>query len=244
MKAREIKYLQSAQHIIGRTDWDRRTTRILAPKSKYYHSDELLRDIFYNGAEWKKHNRDKIIIHTTTSDSPYKGFETICESLFELNKISLSGIEWRIAGLNEESKIVKITKRKLKSRYPANNLALLGKLDENKLQQSILDSDIFVTASHADNSPNSLCEAMMLGIPSIATFAGGTPSLISENKEGILFQDGDPWALAGAILELINTPDKSVLMGKEARQRAVKRHSKEKIVFELLDIYKNIVQKK
>jgi len=45
--------LSNVRFIIGRTDWDRKIRRVLAPHSKYFHNDEILRDSFYK-AEWKK----------------------------------------------------------------------------------------------------------------------------------------------------------------------------------------------
>ena len=51
----------------------------------------------------------------------------------------------------------------------------------------MLKSDIFVSASHIENSPNNVAEAMILGMPCIATFAGGTSSYIEDNKNGILY---------------------------------------------------------
>ena len=61
---REKKYLKEYRYVIGRTDWDRRITRILAPQSRYFHNDEILRNIFYNN-EWCYPNNKKIIIHST-----------------------------------------------------------------------------------------------------------------------------------------------------------------------------------
>lgn len=40
--------------------------------------------------------------------------------------------------------------------------------------------------SHIENSPNNLCEAMILGMPCIATDAGGTSTLLSNMKDGLL----------------------------------------------------------
>lgn len=82
---------------------------------------------------------------------------------------------------------------------------------------------------------------MMLGMPSIATFVGGVGSLIKDGEEGILIQAGDPWAMAGAILELANNKEKAMELGKNARKKALERHDKEKIVAELISTYNQII---
>lgn len=238
----ESRNLSDCKYIIGRTDWDRRITSILSPKSRYFHGDEMLRASFYEN-KWsssKHHPDDQIIIHTTSGNSPYKGFESICSSLTLLIKLGYN-IEWRVAGVKEKDLIVKIVKKKLNDQFPGNSLILLGDLDENQIVKKLLEADMYVMPSHIENSPNSLCEAMILGMPCIATFAGGTGSLLKDGEEGILIQEGDPWALSGAILELAKNREKACKYGLKARIKALQRHNKEKIIMELLIVYNNIV---
>jgi glycosyltransferase involved in cell wall biosynthesis len=235
---REQDNLKNCENIIGRTDWDRRVTRILAPKSVYYHNDEVLRDLFYH-KKWGKHNNKKNIIHSTIGEVIFKGFETICQSLNELNKIGID-IEWHVAGVSKNCLLDKVVKKKLNNSYPAEGLVLLGSLDEQALLEKMLEADIFVMPSHIENSPNSLCEAMMIGMPCITTLAGGSSSLLKDKEEGLVIQDGDPWSMAGAILELLQNPEIASLYGQNGRKIALARHNPNKIVADLLSIYQQI----
>ncbi len=117
----------------------------------------------------------------------------------------------------------------------------MGKLSEQDMIDNLLKSNLFVMTSHIENSPNNLCEAMILGMPCIATYAGGTGSLLDDGIEGVLIQDGDPWAMAGAILELNEDIQKALAMGDNARKRALQRHDKDRISNELVGIYSNIL---
>lgn len=240
MMERERSNMQGMKLIIGRTEWDRRIASILAPQCKYFIGNEMLRDGFYSKT-WESVKSDKLILHTTTSNNPYKGFETICQALIELTKSHHIPIEWRISGLYSNDSIVKVVKKKLGRQFPAKQLVFLGKLREKELIEKMLEAQIFVFTSHIENSSNSICEAMLLGMPCIATYTGGTVSLLENGKEGILIQDGDPWSLAGAILELFNNPGRTAQYGQNARQRALIRHDKEGIVNELLSIYQDII---
>jgi len=235
--------LRKCKYILGRTDWDKRITRILAPESKYFIGNEILRDGFYLNAWNNSKPQSKIVIHTTNGDSYYKGFETLCQALNLLNKLGVD-VEWRVAGVSEGSLVNKITKKLLKDNYPEKELILLGSLNESQLINSLKSSHIYVMTSHIENSPNNLCEAMILGMPCIATFAGGTGSLIDDKEDGLLIQDGDPWAMAGAILELSSDWETARQYGESARQKALIRHDKETIVKELVSVYKSIKQEK
>lgn len=239
MRDREIKNLGNCKNVVGRTDWDYRITRVLAPESRYFHGDELLRKSFYL-YEWEENFTDKLVIHTTNGNSPFKGFETVCEALSLLIEAGID-IEWRVAGIKRSDLIVSIVKDKLGKRFPKSGLVLLGGLGEEQLVQKLLEANIYVMPSHIENSPNNLCEAMILGLPCIATYAGGTGSLLKDGEEGILIQDGDPWAMAGAIIELSQNENKAVSMGKQARIRAHERHCKEVVTNQYIDIYRRLV---
>ena len=237
---REQKYLSLCRHIIGRTDWDRRITSILSPQRKYYHVDEVLRDSFYS-SEWKRLRNRRIVVHSTIGDAFFKGFETLCQSLSELNRMQ-TDVEWRVAGISENSDIVRIVKRIMKNDYPESGLILLGNLEEKELTRKMMEADIYVMPSHIENSPNSLCEAMILGLPCITTLAGGSSSLLKDKEEGLVIQDGDPWSMAGAVLEMYNYPEIADNYGQNARRRALVRHNPERIANELLATYDLIIK--
>lgn len=240
MSKYEQRNLLDVKYVIGRTDWDRRIMSVMAPEAKYYHCDEVLRDVFYS-AHWKNSymGNDKIIIHTTTGDAFYKGFETICETLQLLLGLGLN-VEWRIAGLSNQSLITSVVKKKLKDNYPAKGLVLLGSLNKNDLVGRMLEAHAYVSASHIENSPNNVCEAMLLGMPCVATLAGGTNSMLKDGETGVVVQEGDPWSMAGALLELLNDRDKAIAYGAAAREVAAMRHSSDKIKNDLLSIYDEV----
>lgn len=240
LKEIEKKNLKDCKYVIGRTNWDKRVTRVLAPQSKYYHVDEILRDEFY-ALKWQQPNDECLKLFTTNSNSFYKGIETVIEASKILNNLNIH-FKWSIAGISEDDLIVRVLKKKFKQKNNFKNIELLGRLGSLEIAEKLSKSNIYIMPSHIENSPNNLCEAMLLGIPCIATFAGGTSSLISDGESGLLIQDGDPWVLAGAVIELINDNDRAVKLGNNAFTVAHKRHYKENIVNSLLEVYSNILQ--
>lgn len=232
----EQRNLKGAKYIIGRTKWDERITRLMAPQSRYFHCDEILREDFYFNRWTNNFKSNEIKIYTTSSSSIIKGFETICSCISILVE-SGKEVYWRVGGINENDMIVSVVKSKLKDRYPKMGLTLLGSLNSNQIIDELKNTNFYVMASHIENSPNSLCEAMIMGVPCIGSYSGGTSSLLSDSIEGYLFQDGDPWSLAGIISELHKNNDVALLLGENAHLRAKVRHDKERILNQYLEVY-------
>jgi glycosyltransferase involved in cell wall biosynthesis len=234
---RERKIFQGCHFFAGRTDWDRRIALSLAPAATYFHCEEMLRKEFYVN-QWTSPSATDYSIVTTIRKNIYKGLETIleCKKILQKSFPQLQ-IQWKVAGIKNGDELVSLAESKYKEKFENNNILLLGRLDVNQLITEMLSANLFIHPSHIDNSPNSLCEAMILGMPVISTYAGGIPSLLDDRKEGILVQDGDPYALCGAIIELIRDKDYAATLGKNARTRAIARHNDQGIVDSLLNIY-------
>lgn len=238
---RELEILKNAKYIIGRTEWDKSIVKILAPNHTYFKIDEMLRPSFYFINRTKIFNTKTLNIITVSSDSIYKGFETILETARLLKKNNLLNFKWIVIGLNKSSSIVKYTEKWKDLKCSDLNIELMGMLNETEIISCLNSSDVYVQVSHIENSPNSLCEAMISGIPIIASFAGGTDSLIEHNKEGSLYQDGDYYSLAGAILKLSKNYEKAQLAADNAKITAKNRHNKKNIVVQIINTYKAII---
>ncbi|WP_149276829.1 glycosyltransferase family 4 protein [Pareuzebyella sediminis] len=238
----EKQIFSLAENFIGRTDWDRRLVKIMAPQARYFHCDEAMRKPFWKDKWAYQPNRNKFIITTTIRGNLYKGLETVLEASDLLSKVMEKAIEWRVMGISEGTAYVAAAQKKMGIHSSKSNVNLLGNKSSEELAQELLNADLYVHPSHIENSPNGVQEAMLLGMPVIATNVGGTPSLLIDGKEGLLVQNKDPYALAGAILELYESPDKAKEMGANARKRAIVRNDSKKICAELLDIFNELVK--
>jgi glycosyltransferase involved in cell wall biosynthesis len=237
---RELQIFKICKHFMGRTDWDRRVTSILAPDAEYFISNEILRKEFYLN-KWNQNVQTTKIFVSTIKANIYKGLETILESAILLKKINKFNFNWFVVGISANDLIIRLFEKKIGKQFKAFNIVFLGKMVACDLLKIELKADIFVHPSHIDNSPNSLCEAMLLGIPVIATCSGGTSSLLIDKKEGILIQDGDPYSMAGAILELVTNPNYAAELGQNARKRALNRHDPDSIVKNIINIYSKLL---
>jgi glycosyltransferase involved in cell wall biosynthesis len=99
---------------------------------------------------------------------------------------------------------------------------------------------VYFHSSYIDNSPNSLCEAQILGLPVVATYVGGIPSLIAEGETGYLVPANDPYQAAYHILQLYKNPALNRKMGERAKEIAKVRHDKMRIIQQIMNVYSNI----
>lgn len=238
---RECHYLHKANYVLGRTTWDKYITELFNGNRQYYVVDEILRPQFYQKRWDKTSFSEELTLVSTISGGIYKGYEIVLKTAKLLKRYFGINFTWIVAGYNKDSKWVKIAERYTKISSADVNVKLLGRIDAEQLANLLVESDIYVHVSHIENSPNSVCEAMLVGMPIIASFAGGTSSLLTTKKDGILIQDGDPYAYAGSIVHLFKNYDLAKLYGESAREKAIERHNPERIGNQLLDAYNNIL---
>lgn len=237
---REAVFLSGASHVIGRTVWDRNVARLFNPSVTYHVVNEPLRRPFYERKWYKEGFSPVLRIVSTISGGYYKGFETLLKSADLLCRAGLE-FEWSVIGLGEKDEIVRISEKVTHLGAHDVNVNLLGRKNAAQMAEILASSDVFCLVSHIENSPNSLCEAMLVGLPCVAADVGGTSSMLDHGREGLLVQDGDPYALAGAVMHLGTHFREAYEMAAAARLRAMGRHDYDNIRAELLGTYRDIL---
>jgi glycosyltransferase involved in cell wall biosynthesis len=81
-------------------------------------------------------------------------------------------------------------------------------------------------------------EAMAAGVPPIATGHGSFTELITPGVDGLLFSPGDPAALALAIADAEDNPERFETYGDRARETYEQRFDPQRSVEDLLEIYR------
>lgn len=239
MSIDEANAFKSCKYLFGRTEWDKRVSKTMAPQAKYFHCHEIMREEFYENS-WDKKRSDEIILYTTLNDIPYKGPDQIfyIDDILQKYHPSLK-YRWRIAGLDETSFCIRAMRNK--GFKKTKRLEFIGKLSAFEIIEEMKKSDLFIYTSWIENGCNAVQEAMLLGIPIVCTAAGGLSSTIRNRQTGLLVQPGDPYAMAGAILDLINDYEFAIKLGQNARSKAFARHNKRLIVETVILTYKEIL---
>ena len=81
-------------------------------------------------------------------------------------------------------------------------------------------ADVLVLASRFESFPRVILEGMAAGLPIVASRVGGVPELVEEGRNALLVPPNDPKALAHAIRDLAQDPDRRAQFGRASRRRA------------------------
>jgi glycosyltransferase involved in cell wall biosynthesis len=236
----EREILAGAKAVMGRTDWDRAHVSRVNPEAKYFHVDEVLRREFKH-ATWDISSCEPHTIIFTNAGEPRRGTEILLRALpmilreFPDTKLRLGG------GIGDRRGYHRFLRRMIAETGLSRSVEFLGYLDSTAMADQLSRSHVFAISSYIENSPNSLCEAMQAGLPCVATFAGGIPSLVEHGRTGLLFPAGDAALLADSILRIFRSDDLAAGLGRAARASATERHDPQRIVSQLLNAYQTVL---
>lgn len=235
---REEDILRNCKNFMGRTHWDKSITRFYNPNCKYFHVEEALRDSFNEISKyWEYKKGNKLILTTTISGPLYKGVDMILKSARLLKNNTSINFEWRVFGVNDITFFEK--------HYSINsknvNVMACGIVDEVELRNKLLESHFYIHPSYIDNSPNSLCEAQLLGVPIICTNVGGVSSLVDDGVSGFLVPANDPLKLAHLILKYSNDEEKLQRISTAEIKKASARHDKFSISKQIMHAYNEVL---
>lgn len=107
------------------------------------------------------------------------------------------------------------------------------------MKQAYLRANVFALPSTIENSPNSLGEAMLLGVPCVAADVGGVTNLMRPG-EGYVYQSTAPYMLAHYIMAVFAQEEGAQQMGQLAREHALRTHDPEQNLETLLKVYQEI----
>lgn len=244
----EINLIKSVFYVIGRTSWDRAHIWAINPKAKYFFCNETLRPEFYTSDRWSYNRCIKHSIFLSQATNPFKGFHQVLKAMplilqhYPDTQIRIAGFDMIRSNVKFRSLRVSgygnILDKYIKKYNLQEHITFVGTLNAYEMKKEFLHSNVFVMPSSIENSPNSLGEAQILGVPHVASFVGGTCDMMVGNEYN-MYRFEEINMLAKKICDIFKDSSKQVDMSGVAK----KRHDPQKNGEQLFNIYQSILNK-
>jgi L-malate glycosyltransferase len=246
----EKEYFKRTCHVIGRTSWDYAHAKFFNPSVTYHFCNETLREKFYTAPKWNINRKTDYTIFLSQATYPIKGLHQVLKAVAFLKR-EFKNINVRIAGPNitdtgSFNAKVRINgyglyiKRLISKLKIHEQVQFLGILSEEKMISEYLNAHVFICPSSIENSPNSVGEAQLLGVPCIASYVGGVPDMITHGKSGLLYRFEEVEMLAKCVTNIFLDHSLSKEISINGIVEAEKRHSYSENLKQILCIYKEI----
>lgn len=170
----------------------------------------------------------------------YKGLDYLLEAI-SIVKEKIPTIKLTIGGKGElVNKYIDLS-HKLKI---SKNVNFIGFIPDNIVQDIYNQSEIFIlpSISHEEGFGIVLLEAMACKVPVISTSIVGIATEIKRNNCGIIVEPKDSYALAEAIIKILNSPISAKEMGENGRKLVEEKYSWLNISDMVAETYKELIK--
>lgn len=176
------------------------------------------------------------VIGTVGNINPIKGHAYLLKAISKIDAEN-ENIIVPVAGKILESRDVYFDKlQRLRAKLGLDRtVQFLG--HRSDIRELLSEFDVFVLPSTSEACPISLLEAMAMERPVVATDVGGVAEQVTDGEHGWVVPPKDSNALASAISDALQSPDKRQERGEAARRRAKEMFSLDACVDRHVDLY-------
>jgi glycosyltransferase involved in cell wall biosynthesis len=232
----ERKYLRSVRHFICRTHWDQSHTLRMQPNAVIHHNWEPIRAEFFEPVSVSAKTAQTLLFVGGTNRikgirEALRAYDSLCRTL---------PLRFCVAGSGDKADVIQLVHSLQLANIRAEDIEHKGFLNGPELREAYQEAFCLIHPSYIDNSPNSVCEAQVAGLPVVASDVGGVSSLIDHGQTGLL-TTLEPESIADAVMTLWENPKLHQAIAFNARAVARSRHDKQQIVDKTVAIYQEIM---
>ena len=125
-----------------------------------------------------------------------------------------------------------------------DNCIDIGAVEPERVPTLMNCADCLILPSYTEGLPNVLMEALSCSVPVIATNVGGCPEVVQDRKTGFLIPPKDITALSEALYWMKEHPSERIIMGEEGRRDMMERYEIEKLITQMIDIHRTLLEGK
>ena len=245
---RENEVLKKVKYVTGRTDWDKSTMLAINPNLTYFRCNYNLRDAFYSVPKWSIDTMTRHTIMTGAGHYSLKGLHIVIKAL-AIVKNKYPDVKLYIPGggkvengrVVSASSYTKYIEKMISDLGLEENVIYVGNLGPEQVAQYLKNSHVCVVPSAMEGASATLCEAMMVGTPSICAYRGGMTDLLTDKVNGFTYDFPEYPQLALRIMEIFENDDMAVDFSKKTIELANIRHNRERNPEDMVAVYKEVL---
>lgn len=243
--AKTNKIIKKANYCIGRTHFDKAEAEKINPEIKYFSCNRILRSDFYSYS-WDIEKAEKHKLFGIRSEIPYKGLHYAVKVIAKLKAKYPDVILEVPGGLKVDEPLSSIASypkyiNELIDKYDVReNIVFLPSLNPQEIAEHMMSSRAFYQYSIIENSPNSLAEAQVMGVPAVASDVGGTSSYAENGVSGLLFEVDNIDECAEKISRIFEEDALCLSLSENGKKLAEERHDVRTNTEKLISIYREI----
>lgn len=244
---REEKVLKQVKYVTGRTDWDKAVMLSVNPNLKYFRCNYNLRKEFYESEKWSLESCERHTVFSSSALYSLKGLHIEVKAIALLKKKYPDIKLYVPGGCAENGKIknpsgyIKYINRLIKKYGLEDNIIFTGSISPSEVAKRLRKANVFVVSSAVEGASASLCEAMMIGTPSVSSFRGGMTDLLTDRVNGFTYDYSEYPMLACRIDELFSNDKLACEFSKRTIPLAEERHKREKNPKDMIEVYNEVI---
>ena len=243
----ETANIKSFKHISYQSQWVKNYISFVNPSAILYPTKIMLRKAFLDSQKWNFHNvgDSPVVFSTCSAAVTYKGMHIIIKAI-ALLKSKYPKIKLKLAGsINVGNKLLdgySVFLNKLIKKYGLQeNVIYLGSLDENQIITHLQEANACVIPSFIETYCLAFAESMIVGTPTIASFAGAMPELAENGKEALFYNSVDYYTCAALIDNVLQNRGLAETLSENGRTRRMKENNMNTVVKTQLEIYNKVL---
>lgn len=212
----ENKMIQIAENVIVENEWCESHCKAIAKNCKVYRSNLTIKEEFFK-KDWSIESMQPYTIMSNAAGYPIKGLHILLKALslvvqkYPNAKLFIPGqrsfYNRRFIEKCKTDGYTKYLMSIIRKYNLKNNIFFLDRLDSNQMADNMSKANVFVMPSSIENHSSTLIEAMVVGLPCVASYVGGVPEYLSHKINGLLYRFDEYEILASHIIKIFDDRD-------------------------------------